>query len=223
MYHYRYQGTTPNTAFDPYDSSSDYEEYLTPNNVAETISGVSDPAARLLTAVRLYFNPPPEVPKIWGRINPNVNDYHSDPIEISSTFWISDITDWWRQQKEMHSMYANLSHLARNIISIIPHGVGVEASFSPSWDVIGWRQSNTTGETLHENVVIRRFARANNRMLGGTEPELDTTNTENDSEMQKEVEPMKLDRMAKVHDYLEMWKGSQNLCSTQNESRAQNN
>jgi len=29
--------------------------------------------------------------------------------------------------------------------------------------------------------------------------------------------------MAKVHDFLEMWQGSQNLCDTQKESCAQNN
>jgi len=59
-------------------------------------------------------------------------------------------------------------------------------------------------------------------MLAGADPELDTTNTENDSEMKKEVEERKLHRMAKVHDFLEMWKGSQNLCATREESRAQN-
>jgi len=58
--------------------------------------------------------------------------------------------------------------------------------------------------------------------LAGTEPELDTTNTENDSEMKKEVEERKLHRMAKVHDFLEMWQGSQNPRATQKESRAQN-
>jgi len=31
-----------------------------------------------------------------------------------------------------------------------------------------------------------------------------------------------LNRMAKVHDFLEMWQGSQNLPATQKESRAQN-
>jgi len=58
--------------------------------------------------------------------------------------------------------------------------------------------------------------------LAGTDPELDTTNTENDSEMKKEAEERKLHRMAKVHDFLEMWQGSQNLRATQKESRAQN-
>jgi hypothetical protein len=91
------------SSFDQYDLSSEDEEYLTSNNVAETTPGRSDRAARVLTAARLYFNSPPDAPKNWGQINQNLNDYHSDPIEISSTFWIPDITDWWRQQEETHS------------------------------------------------------------------------------------------------------------------------
>jgi len=47
-------------------------------------------------------------------------------------------------------------------------------------------------------------------------------NTENDSEMKKEAEERKLHRMAKVHNFLEMWQGSQNLRATQKESRTQN-
>jgi len=58
--------------------------------------------------------------------------------------------------------------------------------------------------------------------LAGTDPELDTTNTENDLEMKKEAEARKLHRMVKVHGFLEMWRGSQNLRATQKESRAQN-
>jgi hypothetical protein len=92
-----------------------------------------------LTAPRLYLNSPPEVPKNWRQINPNVNDYHSDPMENISTFWIPDITDWWRQQEETQSKYADLSNVARHIFSVIPHGVEVEASFSLGRDVIGWR------------------------------------------------------------------------------------
>jgi hypothetical protein len=45
-----------------------------------------------------------------------------------------------------------------NIFSIIPHGVGVETSIFLGQDVIGWRQSETTGETLSEQVVVRKFA-----------------------------------------------------------------
>jgi len=209
------------SSFDPYDLSSDDEEYLTPNNVAETTPGQSDRAARLLTSARLYLNSPPEAPKNWGQINPNLNDYHSDPMEIRSTFWIPDITDCWRQQEETHSKYPDLSNVARDIFSIIPHGVGVEACISLGRDVIGCRQSTATSETFREKLVVRQFARANNGILAGTDSELDTTNTENDSEMKKEVAERKLHRMAKVHDFVEMWQGSQNSRATQKESRAQ--
>jgi len=84
----------------------------------------------------------------------------------------------------------------------------VEDSFSPGRDGIGWRQSKTTGEILHKKVIVRQFARANNPILEGTDPELDTKNTENDLEMKKEAEERKLHRMVKVHDFLEMWQGS---------------
>jgi len=90
------------SSYDPYDLSSDDEEYLMPNNVAETTRGQSDHAAPLLTAARLHLNSPPELPQNWGKINPNLNDYHSDPMEISRTFRSPDITDWWRQQEETH-------------------------------------------------------------------------------------------------------------------------
>jgi hypothetical protein len=79
-------------------------------------------------------------------------------MESSNTFWIPDITDWWRQQEETHSKYADLSNVACNIFSIIPHGVGVEACFSLDRDDIGWRQSTTTGETHHRRDVVRQYA-----------------------------------------------------------------
>jgi len=108
--------------------SSDEEEYLTPDNVAETTPGLCDHAVRVLSAARLYLNSTPEAPKTWGQINPNLNDYHSDPMGISSTLWIPDITDWWRQQEETHSEYADVSTAAHDIVSIIPHAVGLQAS-----------------------------------------------------------------------------------------------
>jgi hypothetical protein len=94
--------------------------------------------------------------------------------------------------------------VAHDIFSIIPHGVRVEASFSLGQDVINWRQSKTTGETLRERVVVRQFARAINGILAGTDAELDTIYTDNDSERKNEAEESKLHRMAKVHDFLEM-------------------
>jgi len=77
----------------------------------------------------------------------------------------------------MQSKYADLCNVARDIFSTIPHDVGVEASFSLGRDDIGWRQSITTGETLRETVIVRQFARANNGILAGTDPELNTANT----------------------------------------------
>jgi len=90
-------------SFDPYDLSSDNEEYLMPDNVAETTPGRSDCAACLLTATRLYFNSPPKAPTNWGHIDLNPNDYQSDPFECSKTFWLPDLTDWWCQQEDWYS------------------------------------------------------------------------------------------------------------------------
>jgi hypothetical protein len=90
------------SSYNPYDLSSNDEEYLMPNNVAEKTPGRSDRVARSLSAARLYLNSPPELPQNWGQSNPNLNDYHSNRMEISSTFWLPDITDWWWQQEETH-------------------------------------------------------------------------------------------------------------------------
>jgi len=76
-------------------------------------------------------------------------------MEISTRFSIPDITDWWHQQEETHSKYADFSNVACDILSIIPHGVRVEGSFSHGRDVIGWKQSKTTGKTLCKEVVVK--------------------------------------------------------------------
>jgi len=92
--------------------SRDHAEYVMPTCLAETTPGRSDCAARILTPARLCLNSSPEAPQNWGQINPNPNDYHSDPIEIISTLWIPDITVWWRQEDETQSKYLNLSKMA---------------------------------------------------------------------------------------------------------------
>ena len=81
------------SSFDPYDFSSGDEDYVTPKNVAETTPGPSDRAARLLTDAWINLNSPPESLKDWGQLNPNLDDYQSDPMEISSTFWIPDLVE----------------------------------------------------------------------------------------------------------------------------------
>ena len=142
-------------------------------------------------------------------------------MEIASTIWIPDIIDPWRGQEDMHSKNADLSNVARDEFWFIPPGVGVEARVSLVRDVIGCRQSNTTGETLHEKVVVSQFSQANNRIITGDELALRTTNTENDLGMKTEAEERKLHRIATVHNFLEMCQGRQHLRATKNESRTQ--
>jgi len=143
------------SSFDAYGLSSDDEEYSMPSVAHETTPGRSGRASRSLTAARLYINSLPDAPKNSVQIDPNLNAYHSDRMETSSTLWVPDITDWWRQQEETHSQYTDLSNVACDIFSIIPHGVGVKASISLGRDVIGRRPSKTTGETLRGQVIVR--------------------------------------------------------------------
>jgi len=116
------------SSFHPYGLSSDDEEYLTPKNVAEMTPGRSNRVACLLTSARFYTNSPPESPKNWGQVSTNLDDYHSDPMEISRTSWLPDITEGRRPHENTHSKYADLSNVACDIFSLIQHGMGVEAS-----------------------------------------------------------------------------------------------
>jgi len=101
----------------------------------------------------------------------------------------------------MQSKNADLPNMARNIFSSILHGVRVAASGSLGREIIGWRQSKISGETLQENVVVRPFAPKNNGILADDCAALDNTETENNLELMKEAEERKLHRMAKVHDF----------------------
>jgi len=75
-----------NSSVGPYNLSTNNEEYLTLNNMAEMGSRWSDRTARLLTATSHYLISLPEWPKNWGQVNPYVDDYHSNLMEISSAF-----------------------------------------------------------------------------------------------------------------------------------------
>jgi len=59
-------------------------------------------------------------------------------------------------------------------------------------------------------------------MLVGDNPALNTTNTENNLEIKKEAKEGISHVMVKVHTFLEMWQGSQDIRCTQKESHAQN-
>jgi hypothetical protein len=103
------------SSFDTYHLSSNDDEYLMINTVAVMTLRHSDCVERLMTATRLNVNSPPEAPKNRVHRNSNRNHYHSDTIEIRSTSLVPDITDWWNQQEETQSKYANLSNVARII------------------------------------------------------------------------------------------------------------
>jgi len=143
-------------------------------------------------------------------------------MEISSTFWLHDITDWLQQQEDSHSKYPDLSNLACDIFSIIPHCFRVEGSVFLEEDVIRWRQSKTTGETFGEKVIVRQFAGADKGLLAGDNPASDTTSTEKHMEVNIVAEEKMFHQMAKVHIFLEIWQGRQYLQATQKESRTQN-
>ena len=73
------------SSFDPYHRTTNDEASLVPKNVAETTPRQSNHAAHLLPTARLYLDPPPEVTMNWGQIDLNLNDYHSNPVEIGCT------------------------------------------------------------------------------------------------------------------------------------------
>jgi len=122
-------------------------------------------------------------------------------MAISSTFWLLDITERWCQQEETYSKYADISNVARNILSIIPHAFAVETSSSLEWHQIEWKRSKTTGKTICKKVVVRQFTGANNRIQAGDDPALDTTRTGNTLERKTEAEKRMLHWMAMLHDF----------------------
>jgi len=71
-------------------------------------------------------------------------------------------------------------------------------------------------------VIVRQFAWANKGILAGHDPTLHVMNRANNTEMKRDAEERKWPWMAKIHNFLEMWQGWQNLHATQKESRAQN-
>jgi hypothetical protein len=205
----------------PYDISDDSNDgyYSQSQSGLQATPGRSDRAASLITAVRLYLNSPPENLASWGELRPTSSDYLADPLSLSATFWRPDVAAWWKEQEETYSKYADLTNVARDIFSIIHHGIGVESSCSLGRDVIGWRQTRKTGDSLREQVVVRQFARSNDGVLAGDTTDLKTLRS-GDIEAQKATEDKKLHRLAKVHDFLDMWDGSEKLQHMQRAARA---
>ena len=49
-----------------------------------------------------------------------------------------------------------VEEMARDIFSCVPHGVGVESSFSIARNVVSWKQSRMTAKTLQANMIVRQ-------------------------------------------------------------------
>src|SRR5215211_3142126 len=109
--------------------------------------------------------------------------------------------------------------MARDIFSVIPHGVGVEASFSLGRDVIGWRQSKTSGSTLQQKVVVRQWARSNHGILADT---FSDSLLENDMEGKAQAEQLKLKKLASLTDFMHWNRRSNELRAAQKKLRVKN-
>jgi hypothetical protein len=118
--------------------------------VADTTPRQSDCTVHVLTAARLYLNSPPEAPKRWGKTNPSLNNYRPNLMEICCRFRIPDLTNRWHQQEDTQPKYTDLSNAARDMFSIVLHGVAVEPGCSLGQDVSSWTRSKTTSDTLWE-------------------------------------------------------------------------
>jgi hypothetical protein len=209
----------PGSLSDPLDLSSDDEMYYA-SQPAQTPGRLSH-ALRLSTAARRYLDEPFVRPHQAGQVNPRLDDHLADPLASTDAFWYPDVLLWWKEQLDLHTEYAILAQVARDVFSVMPHGVGVEASFSLGRDVIGWRQGKTSGTTLRDKVVVRQYARASSGVLAGSSTAPDIPE-EIDTALKQEKEDQKLHRMAKVHDFLEVWVASRKLRDGQKESRRQN-
>jgi hypothetical protein len=135
------------STFDLYDLSGDNKEYTMPTSTGEMIPGRIDCTDHIFTVPWLYLHSLPESLYNWAQVNPNINNHYPDAMEISGTFWLPDITNWWGQE-EPNPMNADLSTEACIISFVISPGVGMDPSFSLQRDVLGWRQSNITSKTL---------------------------------------------------------------------------
>jgi hypothetical protein len=121
----------------------------------------------------------------------------------------------------MQSKYTDLLTVAINSFSITPHGAVVEARISIGREHMGWRLSKMAAENVSNNISVLQYVQVSNGMLGGHETAFDTRKTDNKLETINVAEERKIQSLAKVHNVLELSHGSQNLLTTQEESRAE--
>ena len=182
---------------DSSDEDTDEEVTAKPNSTPRSASR----KAYLMQQARQYLANGRVDPNTLPQNQPQGDDLLSeDPEEVTASFWYPDVGGWWYNQEKMLGEYRDLAKMARDIFSVMPHGVGVEASFSLGRDVIGWRQSKTSGITLQQKVVVRQWARSNDGLFPEEIGMLDIS--DNDNEEKRQKEDRKLNQLASIKDFI---------------------
>jgi hypothetical protein len=195
-----------------FDSDSDDNQSL--SALPTTTPRRTSRRENLLRIAHQYLDNSRVDPASFGQTNPGGDDTDGDtnPDLASGCFWSASVAAWWKHQVTHVTEYAPLSQMARNIFAVMPHGVGVEASFSLGRDVIGWRQARTSGATLQQKVVVRQWARSNSGQLA--DASIDRL-TQNDAAAKAKAEQLKLRKLASLTDFLYWSKKSQQFRSAQ--------
>jgi len=112
-------------------------------------------------------------------------------------------------------MHADLSNLASDILSIIPHGVVLEASVSLGPDIMSWRHTKSNGAIFRDTVIATKLDSAIETRFAGDSTVCEAGQPQNDFEFKREGEETKLNKIARVEDVLEMWSGqAKPMCFT---------
>lgn len=102
--------------------------------------------------------------EFFGRKAGNLNDLeeeNQDPTRITVSWFNPTPDNFWRQVSspslsQHHQYLLPVEQMARDIYSCVPHGVGVESSFSIGRNVLSWKQSRMTASTLQSMIVTRQ-------------------------------------------------------------------
>lgn len=139
------------SVIDEMDDSDEDE----PDHLIHQRTGISQKAARkelLKNAASRYL----ETDVIPSPIRAIDSDSSRDIEEFKGRLEQPDIGEWWHQQEKDNTVFKPLAKMARDVLSVIPHGVGAERSFSIGRMVVSWQQHGMTAETLKQRMIVRQ-------------------------------------------------------------------
>lgn len=137
------------------DYESDYEmqhEFMESSSSSSNLSKKAARKKKLMDAATAYLAGPVTDP-LHRRSNPEAIKV-VDALETRLA--CPDVADWWREQEKNETLFKPLAKMARDIFSVIPHGVGVEHSFSIARMVVSWQQHRMSAETLKQRMIVRQ-------------------------------------------------------------------